>query len=90
MITITIAATVVTKANSVTLNTKRAHRKNSHAKISNAFDHNIGATEKTTVETTQMKLVARRKKIALVPRDNLLAQTDNVSRHFFEIFRFLY
>lgn len=80
MIMTMIAATVVTKANSVTLNIKRAHLKNSHAKISNVFAHNIDAMERTIVETIQMKLVVRRKKIARVPRDNSLAQMDNVSR----------
>lgn len=88
VITIMIAATVVMKANSVMLNIKPVHHKNSHAKISNASAHNIDAMEKTIVEIIQMKLVVRKKKIARVPRDNLLALTDNVSREMAAKYRF--
>lgn len=43
------------RANTVTPFTKHAHRKNSRAKISNAYDHNTDAMVRTTAVITRMK-----------------------------------
>lgn len=68
------------KENSVTHSIKRAHHKNSHAKTSNVFAHNIDVTVKMIAAIILMKWVVRRRRIVPVLRDNLRAPMDNVSR----------
>lgn len=77
MIMITIVVMALTRANSVTPNTRHAPLKNSPVKTSSVSVINIVAMVKMIVVITRMKLAVRRI-ILPVPRDNMLVPMVNV------------